>query len=63
MWKRHRKIIHPFFSDKIINRFVEVFGRQSITLGEQLEKYLGQKNVDIFEIVRNCTLDISFGTT
>ncbi|KAJ3650714.1 hypothetical protein Zmor_016796 [Zophobas morio] len=62
VWKRHRKIIHPFFSDKIINRFVEVFGRQSITLGEQLEKYLGQKNVDIFEIVRNCTLDISFET-
>ncbi|XP_063927146.1 cytochrome P450 4C1-like [Zophobas morio] len=57
IWKRHRKIIMPAFNQKILDGFVEVFGRQSTTMCTQLEKHVDEK-FDLFDVVSKCSLDI-----
>ena len=62
IWKRHRKIIMPAFNQKILDGFVEVFGRQSTTMCSQLEKHVDEE-FDLFDVVSKCSLDILCGTT
>ncbi|XP_023312994.1 cytochrome P450 4C1-like [Anoplophora glabripennis] len=57
-WKRHRKIIMPTFSQKILDGFVEIFSEQSEILVEQMRKFAGEGEFDIFDIMSKCTLDI-----
>ena len=63
VWKRHRKMINPIFNRKNLDHFVEVFAKQSTALGEYLEKYVGMHDVNLFQIVKRCNLDITCGTS
>ena len=56
-------MINPIFNRKNLDHFVEVFAKQSIVLGEHFEKYVGRHDVDLFQIVSRCTLDITCGTS
>ncbi|XP_063930398.1 cytochrome P450 4C1-like isoform X1 [Zophobas morio] len=62
VWKRHRKMINPIFNRKNLDHFVEVFAKQSTALGEYLEKYVGMHDVNLFQIVKRCNLDITCET-
>nr|QYA71990.1 cytochrome P450 [Anoplophora glabripennis] len=58
-WKKHRKTIMPTFNQKILDGFVEIFSEQSQILVEQMEKFAGKGEFDVFEeLITKCTVDI-----
>nr|XP_023026690.1 cytochrome P450 4C1-like [Leptinotarsa decemlineata] len=58
IWKKHRKLIAPTFHQKILDNFVEVFAEQGAILVDQLKKYSGKGEFDLFHVISKCTLDI-----
>ncbi|XP_057670074.1 uncharacterized protein LOC130902190 [Diorhabda carinulata] len=57
-WKKHRKIIRPAFNQRILNAYQAVFLEKGEIFADQLQKNVGNKDMDLFELVSNCTLDI-----
>ncbi|CAH1118517.1 unnamed protein product [Phaedon cochleariae] len=57
-WRHHRKIIAPSFNQRILDSFIEVFSEQSVIFSELLKKYVGQKDINLYSLITNCTLDI-----
>ncbi|XP_055603019.1 cytochrome P450 4C1-like [Uranotaenia lowii] len=58
-WRRHRKIITPTFHFKILEKFVEVFDRQSNIFIDQLrQNAAGGKCFDVFPLVTLYALDV-----
>ncbi|XP_060533268.1 cytochrome P450 4C1-like isoform X2 [Cylas formicarius] len=57
-WKKNRKIIMPTFNQKILDQFVEVFVEGSEVLTQVLQKHAGKGEIDLFNIMSRCTLDI-----
>ncbi|KAL1501435.1 hypothetical protein ABEB36_006754 [Hypothenemus hampei] len=57
LWKRNRKIITPTFNQKNLDSFMDVFVKHSEYLCKIIGKQIGNKDVDIFQIIGNCTLD------
>ncbi|CAG9814837.1 unnamed protein product [Phaedon cochleariae] len=58
VWKRHRKMIMPTFSQKILNSFMDKFNEKAQILCKQMDEHVGQKNVDFYDMISKCTLDI-----
>ncbi|CAH1111981.1 unnamed protein product [Psylliodes chrysocephalus] len=60
-WKKHRKVIMPAFNQKILNNFQKIFARQGEIFTEHLHRQSGNKDLDLFKLLSNCTLDIICG--
>ncbi|KAG5900105.1 hypothetical protein JTB14_016074 [Gonioctena quinquepunctata] len=56
-WKKNRKLINLTLHQKILDRFVKIFSRKNEVLLEQLEKYSGKGEFDVYPSVSKCTLD------
>ncbi|CAG9820625.1 unnamed protein product [Phaedon cochleariae] len=56
-WKKNRKMIAPTFNQKILDNFVEIFNEQAEMLVQQLQKYCGKGEFDVFHVISKCTLD------
>jgi cytochrome P450 family 4 len=61
-WFQRRKVITPAFHFKILDQFVEIFDKHSVTFVKNLGKYKGQ-NLDVFQPITLCALDIICGKT
>nr|XP_023023383.1 cytochrome P450 4C1-like [Leptinotarsa decemlineata] len=55
-WKQHRKVLAPSFNQKVLDSFVEIFAKHSITFVEKLKDVVGQKNIDLYPLASRCTL-------
>ncbi|KAG5874704.1 hypothetical protein JTB14_014022 [Gonioctena quinquepunctata] len=62
-WKKNRKLIAKTFQQKILDRFVELFSRKNEVLLEQLDKYSGKGEFDVYPALSKCTLDTICATT
>lgn len=61
IWKDRRKIINPSFNPKVLNSFMEIFGKHSTKLVDIFEEGCGQESFDVFLKLFRCTLDIACG--
>ncbi|XP_035727388.1 cytochrome P450 4C1-like [Vespa mandarinia] len=62
VWDSNRKVLNKMFHMKIIKSYMDVFIYHSIALMEKLETFVGVE-LDIFDYVFRCTLDIIYDTT
>lgn len=60
-WHAMRKIITPTFHFKILEKFCEVFDKQSTILVDCLEKYVNEDSFDVVPYITNCALDVICG--
>lgn len=60
-WKKHRTITNAAFHTKILEKYVEIFEKQSKILVKKLKKDVGKPSVHIQSNVALCTLDIICG--
>jgi cytochrome P450 len=60
-WYKRRKIITPTFHFKILERFCEVFDKESSVLVQCLEKHVGKGPIDVLPLVCACAMDIMCG--
>lgn len=51
----------PAFNQKILDSFVEIFVEQSNVLNDQIDKVVGNRDIDLFVYASRCTLDIICG--
>ncbi|XP_031345431.1 cytochrome P450 4c3-like [Photinus pyralis] len=57
-WKSRRKLLTPAFHFQILEKYVDVFNKQSNILVEKLKERVDAGPFDIFPYVALCTLDI-----
>ncbi|XP_046828222.1 cytochrome P450 4C1-like [Vespa crabro] len=62
VWDSHRKVLNKMFLMKNIKSHMDVFINHSIALTEKLETFNGEE-LDIFDSVLRCTLDIIYDLT
>ncbi|XP_046828154.1 cytochrome P450 4C1-like isoform X1 [Vespa crabro] len=62
VWDSHRTVLNKMFLMKNIKSHIDVFINHSIALMEKLETFVGGE-LDIFEYVFRCTLDIIYDVT
>ncbi|XP_032689663.1 cytochrome P450 4C1-like isoform X2 [Odontomachus brunneus] len=62
IWFGHRKMIASSFNTNILRGFCDTFVKQTSIFMEKLEHMLNDE-VDIFEHITTCTLDIIYGTS
>ncbi|XP_046828259.1 cytochrome P450 4C1-like [Vespa crabro] len=62
VWDSHRKVLNKMFLMKNIKSHIDVFINHSIALMEKLETFVGGE-LDIFDYVFRCTLDIIYDVT
>lgn len=63
IWKQHRKLLNPVFSQSQVLSFIPTFNKQSNILIECLRKKIGKKEFDILEFISKCTMDMIGATT
>lgn len=51
----------PTFNQKILNNFVPIFSEQADVLVEKLKPFVGQGCIDVFPLLRCCSLDTVCG--
>ncbi|XP_057669812.1 cytochrome P450 4C1-like [Diorhabda carinulata] len=57
-WRKHRKIIRQAFNQRILNFYQAVFLEKGEIFAKQLQKNVGNKDLDFFDMISKCTLDI-----
>ncbi|XP_060804887.1 cytochrome P450 4C1 [Amyelois transitella] len=62
LWKSHRRVILPIFQNRLIEDFIENFGKQGSILVQRLENEVGKSEFDVFKYITSCMLDIVFET-
>ncbi|KAG5900115.1 hypothetical protein JTB14_016083 [Gonioctena quinquepunctata] len=56
-WKKTRKLVAMSFQQEILDRFVKIFSRKNKIMLEQLKKYSGKGEFDVYPTISRCTLD------
>ncbi|KAI5642130.1 cytochrome p450 domain-containing protein [Phthorimaea operculella] len=62
LWKSHRKVLLPVFSNKIVEKYMQVIAEQADVLLERLQDKSGKGDFDVLTNITACTLDIVFET-
>lgn len=57
-WKKHRKAIMPAFNQKVLDTFVEIFTSKSIILIDELDKEVGNRELNLLDYISRCNVDI-----
>lgn len=60
-WISRRKVLTSAFHFKILEDFVEIFDKQSSILVQNLKKYEGRGEFNIFPLTALCALDVICG--
>ncbi|XP_063621080.1 cytochrome P450 4d2-like isoform X1 [Cydia splendana] len=63
IWRPRRKLIAPTFSMKNLNRFVEVFARQSAVMVDQIGSSAGRGTFSVWKFLTTYTFDAVCETT
>ncbi|KAF9416789.1 hypothetical protein HW555_005919 [Spodoptera exigua] len=63
LWKVHRRLMLPIFNNRIIEDYIEVFGKQGKVLVERLQEQVGKPSFDIYQYISSCMMDIVFETS
>ncbi|KAI2474279.1 hypothetical protein C4B38_000347 [Diabrotica virgifera virgifera] len=58
VWKKHRRAIKPAFNQKILDAYQDVFWKKAEILADLFKKEVGNKNLELFQSLSCCTLDI-----
>lgn len=61
LWKSHRKVLVPVFSNKIVEQYLNIISTQANVLVDRLSEQSGKSEFDILQYITGCTLDIMFG--
>lgn len=61
LWKSHRRLLLPVFNNRMIEEYIEIFGKQGDILVKCLQDKVGKKQFNVYEYVTSCMLDIVFG--
>ncbi|XP_045451149.1 cytochrome P450 4c3-like [Melitaea cinxia] len=62
LWKSHRKVLVPVFSNKIVEQYLNIISTQANVLVDRLSEQSGKSEFDILQYITGCTLDIMFET-
>lgn len=62
LWKQHRRALNPTFNTKIMNSFIPTFNRKAKILVQQLERYVGNGEFDIYRPVFKALTDMIMNT-
>ncbi|XP_044261131.1 cytochrome P450 4C1-like isoform X1 [Tribolium madens] len=62
IWKDRRKTINPTFNPKILNSFIDIFGKHANRLVDVFEEGCGKESFDVFLKLFRSTLDIACET-
>ncbi|CAG9831114.1 unnamed protein product [Diabrotica balteata] len=57
-WKKHRRTIMPAFNQKILDAYQNIFCKKSEIFISELQKEVGNKNLELHRLISSCTLDI-----
>lgn len=58
--RKHRRLVSPSFSEKIVMSYVTIFGRLSSDLVENFKKMVNKEPFNIRPYISDCTLDAFF---
>ncbi|KAH8360198.1 hypothetical protein KR093_011323 [Drosophila rubida] len=62
-WSKHRKVLNPAFGPKVLLSFVPIFNKEGGSLIQQLDKLVGQGDIDLLSYLKIFTLRIATQTT
>ncbi|XP_075980701.1 cytochrome P450 4C1-like [Anticarsia gemmatalis] len=62
IWKSHRRLLLPVFTNRIVDEYIHVFGRQGDILVKRLQDEVGKAQFDVYQYVTSCMLDVVFET-
>lgn len=57
IWRKHRRLVSPSFSERVALSYVTIFDRHSRDVTKTLEKMVNQEPFDIRPYINDCTLD------
>ncbi|XP_072381842.1 cytochrome P450 4C1-like [Diabrotica undecimpunctata] len=57
-WKKHRRTIMPAFNQKILDSYQNIFCKKAEIFINELQKEVGNKNLELHHLISSCTLDI-----
>ncbi|CAB3253368.1 unnamed protein product [Arctia plantaginis] len=63
LWKSHRRLLLPVFNNRVIEDYIEIFGKQGDILVKRLQDRVGKNQFNVYEYVTSCMLDIVFETS
>ncbi|KAJ6637457.1 putative cytochrome P450, partial [Pseudolycoriella hygida] len=63
VWRKHRRLVSPSFSEKVVMSYVKIFARLSRDLIKNLRKMLNKEPFDIRRYISDFTLDAFFAAT
>ncbi|XP_073951347.1 cytochrome P450 4d2-like [Choristoneura fumiferana] len=63
IWRPRRKLLAPTFNTKKLNRFVDVFAKQSAIMVEQLRPSVGKGTISVWKYLTTYTFDSVCETT
>nr|CAH7734656.1 unnamed protein product [Callosobruchus chinensis] len=61
-WRRHRKIINPSFSQKMLHSFLPIMSAKSDELVKDLQSTVGNKIVPLYRIISRYSVELTFQT-
>nr|CAI5869330.1 unnamed protein product [Callosobruchus analis] len=61
-WRRHRKLINPSFSQKMLRSFFPMMSAKSDDLVKDLQSTVGMKVAPIYRIISRYTVELTFQT-
>lgn len=57
IWRKHRRLVSPSFSERVALSYVTIFDRHSSDVTKTLKKMVNQEPFDIRPYINDCTLD------